>query len=56
LAVLVAVERSPSLFLLYIVAHLDRIIISFAALQMNENLGFSAAIYGFGAGSGSRGS
>lgn len=40
----------PFLFLLYIVAYLDRINVSFAALQMNEDLGFSAAVYGFGAG------
>ena len=40
----------PFLFLLYIVAYLDRINVSFAALQMNEDLGFTAAIYGLGAG------
>lgn len=40
----------PFLFLLYIVAYLDRINVGFAALQMNEALGFSAAVYGFGAG------
>ncbi|HVG84173.1 MAG TPA: MFS transporter [Vicinamibacterales bacterium] len=40
----------PFLFLLYIVAYLDRINIGFASLQMNEALGFSAAVYGFGAG------
>lgn len=40
----------PFLFLLYIVAYLDRINVSFAALQMNEALGFSAAVYGLGAG------
>ena len=32
----------PFLFLLYIVAYLDRINVGFAALQMNEALGFSA--------------
>lgn len=40
----------PFLFLLYIVAYLDRINIGFAALQMNEALGFSEAAYGLGAG------
>ena len=40
----------PFLFLLYIVAYLDRINVGFASLQMNEALGFSPAIYGFGAG------
>ena len=40
----------PFLFLLYIVAYLDRINVGFAALQMNQALGFSAATYGFGAG------
>ena len=40
----------PFLFLLYIVAYLDRINVGFAALQMNQALGFSARTYGFGAG------
>jgi MFS transporter, ACS family, tartrate transporter len=40
----------PFLFLLYIVAYLDRINVGFAALQMNAALGFSATTYGFGAG------
>jgi ACS family tartrate transporter-like MFS transporter len=40
----------PFLLLLYIVAWLDRVNVGFAALQMNDALGFSAAIYGFGAG------
>jgi ACS family tartrate transporter-like MFS transporter len=40
----------PFLFLLYIVAYLDRINVGFAALQMNEALGFSAEVYGLGAG------
>ena len=40
----------PFLFLLYVVAYLDRINVSFAALQMNEALGFSPAVYGLGAG------
>lgn len=40
----------PFLFLLYIFAYLDRINVGFASLQMNRALGFSAAVYGFGAG------
>src|SRR5256885_6762793 len=40
----------PFLFLLYIVAYLDRINVGFASLQMNRALGFSATTYGFGAG------
>src|SRR5437899_4072036 len=35
----------PFLFLLYIVAHLDRINVGFAALQMNAALGFSSSTY-----------
>jgi len=45
----------PFLFLLYIVAYLDRINVGFAALQMNQALGSSATTYGFGAGTLSRG-
>jgi ACS family tartrate transporter-like MFS transporter len=40
----------PFLFLLYGVGFLDRINVSFAALTMNRDLGFSASVYGFGAG------
>jgi ACS family tartrate transporter-like MFS transporter len=40
----------PFLFVLYVVAYLDRINLSFAALHMTRDLGFSAAVYGFGAG------
>lgn len=40
----------PFLLLLYFVAYLDRVNVGFAALQMNQDLGFSAAVYGFGAG------
>jgi MFS transporter, ACS family, tartrate transporter len=51
-AVLGKVRRRliPLLFLLYIVAYLDRINVGFAALQMNRALGFSSGVYGFGAG------
>jgi MFS transporter, ACS family, tartrate transporter len=40
----------PFLFLLYVVCFLDRVNLGFAALQMNQDLGFSPAVYGFGAG------
>jgi ACS family tartrate transporter-like MFS transporter len=40
----------PYLLLLYVVAWFDRVNISFAALQMNADLGFSSAVYGLGAG------
>jgi ACS family tartrate transporter-like MFS transporter len=40
----------PFMFLMYIVAYLDRVNVSFAALQMNDALGFSAGVYSFGAG------
>jgi len=34
----------------YGLAYMDRINISFASLQMNRDLHFSASVYGFGAG------
>jgi ACS family tartrate transporter-like MFS transporter len=40
----------PFLFLLYVVAYLDRINVGFAALQMKSQLKFSDAVYGLGAG------
>ena len=40
----------PFLFLLYVVAYLDRINVGFAALQMKAQLGFSDRVYGLGAG------
>lgn len=40
----------PFLFLLYIVAYLDRINLGFAALQMQKQLGFTDSVYGLGAG------
>jgi len=40
----------PFLFLLYVVAYLDRINVGFAALQMQSQLGFSDKVYGLGAG------
>src|SRR5258708_4470355 len=40
----------PFLFLLYVVAYLDRINVGFAALQMRQQLAFTDAVYGLGAG------
>lgn len=40
----------PFMSLMYVVSFLDRANISFAALTMNEDLGFSPEAYGFGAG------
>src|SRR5262245_29611860 len=40
----------PFLFLLYVVAFLDRVNVGFAALQMKADLGLSDAVYGLGAG------
>jgi D-galactonate transporter len=40
----------PFLILLFVMAWLDRVNVGFAKLQMVEDLGFSEAIYGFGAG------
>ena len=34
----------------YGIAYMDRVNVSFAALQMNRDLHFSASVYGFGAG------
>jgi len=40
----------PFLFLLYIIAFLDRINVGFAGLEMTRDLGFSNEVFGFGAG------
>jgi ACS family tartrate transporter-like MFS transporter len=46
----VARRLLPFLLLLYIACYLDRVNVGFAALQMNQALGLSAAAYGLGAG------
>lgn len=46
----VTLRLIPFLFLCFFISILDRVNISFAALQMNEDLGFSNAVYGLGAG------
>jgi ACS family tartrate transporter-like MFS transporter len=40
----------PFMVLLYVVAYLDRVNVSFAALTMNRDIGLSDATYGLGAG------
>ena len=40
----------PFLFLLYVIAFLDRMNVGAAALQMPHDLGFSEGVIGFGAG------
>ena len=40
----------PYVFILYIIAFLDRVNVGYAALQMAGDLGFSAEVFGFGAG------
>ena len=40
----------PFLMLCYFFNFLDRVNVSFAALDMNKDLGFSASVFGFGSG------
>ena len=40
----------PFLFVLYIIAYLDRANVAFAKLPMSADLGFSEAVFGLGAG------
>jgi ACS family tartrate transporter-like MFS transporter len=40
----------PFLFVLYVIAYIDRINIGFAGLQMTGELGFSNEVFGFGSG------
>ncbi len=40
----------PFLLACYFISFLDRVNVSFAALQMNKDLGLTPAVYGFGAG------
>src|SRR5919202_2243084 len=46
----VATRLIPALLLLYIVAYLDRVNVTFAQDKLESDLGFSGAVYGFGAG------
>ena len=40
----------PFLFVLYVIAWLDRVNVGFAGLQMNTDLGFSSTVFGLGSG------
>jgi ACS family tartrate transporter-like MFS transporter len=40
----------PFVALCYFVCYLDRVKVGFAALQMNSDLGFTATMFGWGAG------
>jgi ACS family tartrate transporter-like MFS transporter len=46
----VAWRLLPCLGIIYIINFLDRVNVGFAALQMNRDLGFTASVYGAGAG------
>ena len=46
----VTLRLIPLLVLVYILAHLDRVNVSFAKLTMNADLGFSETVFGLGAG------
>lgn len=46
----IAARLLPFLFVLYIVAFLDRVNVSFAALEMTNDLNFSDRVFGLGAG------
>jgi MFS transporter, ACS family, tartrate transporter len=46
----VTLRLIPFLFLLYVIAWLPRVNVGFAALEMNADLGFSSATFGFGSG------
>jgi MFS transporter, ACS family, tartrate transporter len=40
----------PFLFILYLIAYLDRVNVGFAGLEMSHNLGFTDRVFGLGAG------
>ncbi|MFV0280791.1 MAG: MFS transporter [Rhodoblastus sp.] len=46
----VSLRIIPFIMLLYFIAFIDRVNIGFASLTMNRDLGFTASIFGFGAG------
>jgi MFS transporter, ACS family, tartrate transporter len=46
----VAARLMPVLLLLYVIAYLDRVNVTFAQDKLQSDLGFSGAVYGFGAG------
>ena len=46
----VAARLIPVLLVLYVIAYLDRVNVTFAQDKLQSDLGFSGAVYGFGAG------
>src|SRR4051812_12850856 len=46
----VATRLIPVLLVLYVIAYLDRVNVTFAQDKLESDLGFSGAVYGFGAG------
>lgn len=46
----IALRLLPFLFLLYVIAFLDRVNVGFAGLEMSRGLGFSDRVFGLGAG------
>ena len=46
----VVTRLMPALLVLYVIAYLDRVNVTFAQDRLEEDLGFSGAVYGFGAG------
>jgi ACS family tartrate transporter-like MFS transporter len=46
----ITLRLMPFLFLLYLFSYLDRVNVSYAALEMTRDLGFSNKIFGFGSG------
>ena len=46
----VAARLMPALLILYVIAYLDRVNVTFAQDKLESDLGFSGAVYGFGAG------
>jgi sugar phosphate permease len=46
----IAFRLLPFVFLLYVIAYVDRVNVSFATLRMSADLGFSDQIYGLGVG------
>src|SRR5690242_11123066 len=46
----VAARLIPVLLVLYVIAYLDRVNVTFAQDKLESDLGFSGAVYGFGAG------
>jgi ACS family tartrate transporter-like MFS transporter len=46
----IALRLLPFLWLLYMIAFVDRVNVAYAALEMSHDLGFSDRVFGFGAG------